>query len=554
MKLKASRKDKFMFYSRFTKGVFNSLLVQGSLASKEESIKSEALKDFNAFAMEKVSPKPKYVRRTTKEKTVQAPKVSSGKRIKSVVKVTKSRKKKQLAQGLETLSEIALSEAEQMKLVIERSKTQLHSSQPGGSGTHEGTGVTPRVPDVPTYRSDDEEISWKSSDEDDDNDDNQDDDDERTESDNEGDDFVHPKFTTHDSRLRTVETNVQPTQETEDTHVIITAPVNPEGQQQSSSVSSGFVSNMLNLVQNKKTVNEQLEAEVLTRLSNKYKTSHAVATNLFELELKNILIDKMERNKRRDDEDKDEEPSTGSNRGSKRRRARKEPESTSAPKEKTSKTTGKSTEWSKSHYKSAGESAQAEEPMHTAKDLEEPIHQEFKIGVTGDQPNEETYQTLPEAHEPVQPWLSSLAQIEDPRESFNELMDTPLDFSAFKHCHSKACGRSSIRCQKLPKEAQPHKAGYHKDKKSRLMRIDELHKFSDGTLNDVWIAFDDHLKGIQMKYLPQTIWRQSDRDKAGAMIQAIDKQLKTRRIMRSLEKFVGGRPYEGDFRLLQRTI
>ncbi|GJY81921.1 hypothetical protein Tco_0494672 [Tanacetum coccineum] len=49
---------------------------------------------------------------------------------------------------------------------------------------------------------------------------------------------------------------------------------------------------------------------------------------------------------------------------------------------------------------------------------------------------------------------------------------------------------------------------------------------------------DDRLKGIIMKYLPQTIWRQSDRDKAGAMIQAIDKQLKTRRIMRSLEKFV----------------
>ncbi|GJR96945.1 hypothetical protein Tco_0269119 [Tanacetum coccineum] len=41
-------------------------------------------------------------------------------------------------------------------------------------------------------------------------------------------------------------TIVQCTQVTEDTHVIITALVNPEGQQQSSSVSSGFVSNMLN--------------------------------------------------------------------------------------------------------------------------------------------------------------------------------------------------------------------------------------------------------------------------------------------------------------------
>ncbi|GJR83558.1 hypothetical protein Tco_0154343 [Tanacetum coccineum] len=67
----------------------------------------------------------------------------------------------------------------------------------------------------------------------------------------------------------------------------------------------------------------------------------------------------------------------------------------------------------------------------------------------------------------------------------------------------------------------------------------------DGTLNDVWTALNDRLKGIQIEYLPQTIWRQSDKDKSGAMIQAIDKQLKTKRIMQSLEKFVGRRPYEG---------
>ncbi|GJZ12920.1 hypothetical protein Tco_0548150 [Tanacetum coccineum] len=87
----------------------------------------------------------------------------------------------------------------------------------------------------------------------------------------------------------------------------------------------------------------------------------------------------------------------------------------------------------------------------------------------------------------------------------------------------------------------------NKDKKNRLMRIDELHKFSDGTLNDVRTALDSRLKGIQMKYLPQTIWRQSDRDKIGAMIQATDKHLKTRRIMRSLEKFISGRLYKGNF-------
>nr|GEZ71988.1 hypothetical protein [Tanacetum cinerariifolium] len=81
----------------------------------------------------------------------------------------------------------------------------------------------------------------------------------------------------------------------------------------------------------------------------------------------------------------------------------------------------------------------------------------------------------------------------------------------------------------------------NKDNKNRLMRIDELHKFSDGTLNDVRNALDDHLKGIRMQYFTNIIWRRGDKDRATAMIQAIDKMLKMRRIMRSLEKFVGGR-------------
>ncbi|GKC58843.1 hypothetical protein Tco_1086441 [Tanacetum coccineum] len=94
----------------------------------------------------------------------------------------------------------------------------------------------------------------------------------------------------------------------------------------------------------------------------------------------------------------------------------------------------------------------------------------------------------------------------------------------------------------------------NKDKKNRLMRIDELHKFSVGTLDDVRTVLNDRLKGIRMEYLPETFWNHRDKANARAMIQAIDKRLKTRRIMRSLERFVGGRPYGGDLRLLQRTI
>nr|GEX70727.1 hypothetical protein [Tanacetum cinerariifolium] len=58
----------------------------------------------------------------------------------------------------------------------------------------------------------------------------------------------------------------------------------------------------------------------------------------------------------------------------------------------------------------------------------------------------------------------------------------------------------------------------NKDKKNRLMRIDELHKFSDGTLNDVRNALDDCLNGIRMQYFLTTIWRRGDKDRAAAMI------------------------------------
>nr|GFD06317.1 hypothetical protein [Tanacetum cinerariifolium] len=74
-------------------------------------------------------------------------------------------------------------------------------------------------------------------------------------------------------------------------------------------------------------------------------------------------------------------------------------------------------------------------------------------------------------------------------------------------------------------------------------RSDLKRREADGTLIDVRNALDDRLKGIRMQYLSTTIWRIGDKDRAAAMIQAIDKILKIRRIMRSLEKFVGGRLY-----------
>nr|GEU74451.1 integrase, catalytic region, zinc finger, CCHC-type, peptidase aspartic, catalytic [Tanacetum cinerariifolium] len=101
--------------------------------------------------------------------------------------------------------------------------------------------------------------------------------------------------------------------------------------------------------------------------------------------------------------------------GSKRRREGKEPELTSAPKEKATRTTSKSTQVSKSRQTSTSESTTAEEPMQTTHDLAEPSHLEFETATYGS----------------IQPWISELAKQIDSRSFFNELMDTPVDFSVF---------------------------------------------------------------------------------------------------------------------------
>nr|GEX13691.1 hypothetical protein [Tanacetum cinerariifolium] len=210
-------------------------------------------------------------------------------------------------------------------------------------------------------------------------------------------------------------------------------------------------------------VNEQLEVQVLTRSSHSSKTSYAVVADLSEMELKNVLIEKMEGNKsiqrsdeqrnlykafveayesdkiildtygetvtlkrrRDDDADKDEKPSDRPDRGSKRRREGKEPESASTPTE-------------------------TEEPMQTTSQMEEPSHLEFDTGAK-DQPIVQSSQhpkwfsqqqkppspdrawnkTVSALHGSIQPWISELAKQTDSHSSFNELMDNPLDFSNF---------------------------------------------------------------------------------------------------------------------------
>ncbi|GJZ73132.1 hypothetical protein Tco_0637278, partial [Tanacetum coccineum] len=447
---------------------------------------SAAYKTYHDLATVKVQPKPKYVRRSSRTKTDEAPKPSTGKRVKATAKVAKFGKKKQPAPGLETLSDIALTEAEQMKLAIERSKTQLHISQPSSSGVHEGTGVTPGVPDVPTYESNDEQISWKSSEEEDDDEDNvseheDDDDDEEVQGVNIEGEAMDKAENNEEDEWNELYRDLNVNLEGQDVEMTDDQPTN------SSSVSSGFVSNMLNPRPNTGidsifTLNTKATSLVDVSVTTIAEPPLVFATTLppsptplthmqqtpvptptigpisslqdlpnfgslfgFDQRLKTLetefsefkqtnqfaktvlsipgivdaylankmheavntaaLVEAYESDKLildtygdtesfkrcRGDEDKDEEPFAGSNRESKRRRDGKEPESTK---------TSQHPDW---------------------------FQKPAKIPTL----NYDWNKTLPAIHGPVQPWLSNLAQEEGPHESFDELMDTPLDFLTF---------------------------------------------------------------------------------------------------------------------------
>nr|GEU52742.1 hypothetical protein [Tanacetum cinerariifolium] len=724
VKHKDAKKNNEMYYPRFTKVIIHYFMSKGPSIPRRNKFgamlaieltnadirNSEAYKEYYAVATGATPPKTKASIRKTKstsDTTVTPPPTATAvKRLSTYAK-----------------------ENNQLKPL-------------NGLGANKGTGTIPWVPNVPTEESD-EEISWKSNDKGDDDDDQDDenkDDDDQDEgdddndqeegsddeqaSDKEGEEFIHPSLSSHDEEETRDEESFDPIAKTpentddEDSHVTLTL-VNPDGQQQSSSVSSQFVTSVLNpipdaridfifettsqmdvqtptsvaplplstptltpstiatistvpqaptpsttapstllqdlpnfgsIVQryidqrmneavkvaikiqsdrlrdeaqadNKeflKNLDENIQKIIKEQVKEQVKTSYAVAADLSEIELKKILIEKIEGNKsihrsneqrnlykalveayksdkiildkyyntpcfwvvddvnkvtmyllyftltlkrrRDDDADKNEEPSAGSDRESKRRREGKEPES-------------------------------AKEPMQTTHEVEEPSHPKFETGAADDQPIAEPSQhpewfsqqkkpptpdrdwnkTLLATHGSIQPWISELAKIivvteltivewhnykhldwitmrkltnltVEERFAFNvslrmftrsiviqrRVEDLQLSVESYQkklNLIRSDTYRSDLK-RKEAYTAYSNPRGFiyqNKDKHNRLMRIDELHKFSDGTLTDVHTALDDRLKGNRMKYLPQTIWRKSDKERVAAMIQAIDK-------------------------------
>ncbi|GKD44383.1 hypothetical protein Tco_1269028, partial [Tanacetum coccineum] len=151
------------------------------------------------------------------------------------------------------------------------------------------------------------------------------------------------------------------------------------------------------------------------------------------------------------DKDKDEDSLAGSNRGLKKRKTSKDAESAKGPKAKESQSG--SSKGDKSELKSFRNSIQSEEPEFEVADLDMPYDQEENLGNDDVEPKEKvaskrdwfTKPTHPQ--EPTDPdsnvdktpqqgqnqyWLMTLASsAEKPLKTFDELMSTLIDFSAF---------------------------------------------------------------------------------------------------------------------------
>ncbi|GJW53393.1 hypothetical protein Tco_0097478 [Tanacetum coccineum] len=456
-----------------------------------------------------------------------------------------------------------------------------------------------------------------------------------------------------------------------------------------------------------RTINESLKNAVLDKSSSQPQSTYEAATSLTELELKKILLDKLEKSKSyrateqhrdlydtlvksyqldkdlfdsygkvyslkrgHEDKDKDEDPPAGSGQGLKKRKMSKDAKPPKGSKSKESKSS--SSKGSKSQSKSFGKFAQAEEPVFEAANTEMPQDQGDDLGNTEDQPNVEEASKPDWFKKPERPptpdrdwnsgkqidfrhpqtWISKMAKARKPPTTFDELMSTSIDFSAYGPKRHSFYGYASNRKSKHNafstkriitvtnvKVLKKYDYGYLDE--IIVRREDQsLHKFVEGDfprlnmrdiedmllllvqkklsnlerddifdlnvalwmftrrvvilklVEDLQLGVESYQKKLnitrpetfrpdftkmttytaynkpqgiiyqdkfqrnsfEMDYLPKRRWSKLDRKRCRIMIKEVDQQLFERRLMRNLEKFVGGREYGNDFRLIERTI
>nr|GEX89367.1 hypothetical protein [Tanacetum cinerariifolium] len=374
-----AKKSNEMYYPRFTKVIINFFMTKDQSILRRNKVNWHFTRDDHMFTMIKLVSKH--------QNTQQYGAILPIELTNEAIRNSKSYKEYYaIASGAEPPRTKQASGRSKMKLAIKRSLTQTHISHASRSGADEGTGIIPEVPDVPTYESDNVKISWKSSEDDDevkisehdddvDDQSDDDDDDEQTDSDNDGDDFVHPKFSTHDEEDKDKESfdpivqtpsqveNTDDEDNDEDSHGM-----NVEGDKEANEEDDAADLSKLEL---KKILINKMESNKSIHRSDEQKNLYKALVDAYECD-KLILDpygDTITLKRRQDDEDKAKNPLL---------------DQTGGPRED-------EREKNQSQL-TASESTPIEEPMHTTQDLEELAHQEFETSATDDQHVEEASQ------------------------------------------------------------------------------------------------------------------------------------------------------------------
>nr|GEZ92775.1 hypothetical protein [Tanacetum cinerariifolium] len=138
----------------------------------EDIRNSKAYKEYYACTTGEAAPKPKASARkkqsgsassTTPPTPIATPTPTTT--VVAAPRLSAAAKGKQPARATTPTepTDVERTEAEQLKIILKRSRQETHISQQHGSSTDEGTGSRPGVPDVPSDDSE-EELSWNSSD------------------------------------------------------------------------------------------------------------------------------------------------------------------------------------------------------------------------------------------------------------------------------------------------------------------------------------------------------------------------------------------------------
>nr|GEZ51961.1 hypothetical protein [Tanacetum cinerariifolium] len=323
----------------------------------------KAYKEYYAFATGEAAPKPKASarrKRSGSDTSITPPIATTTPKTTVVVtpKKTAATKGKQPA----------------------KAKSLSNPSKPSGSGTNEGTGSKPGVPDVPTDESE-EELSWNSYD------DEGVDDQEKVDDDDEGDEGHDSEEGEKDDKIDDEEDSSDEEDDNEETRDEESFDPIPQTPKSSEDEGDGEEYQSLKIGEEER-LNEEEEADELYRNVD-INQGRGLQVNQ-EVEDSHVILTPINSDGQREDDDQ-EGPSAGSDRGSKRRREGAKHASASTPTEPATRSACRSTTGSQSRQPSASESALVEEPVQPTCQIEEPSHPVFKTGAD-DQPIIQTTQ------------------------------------------------------------------------------------------------------------------------------------------------------------------